>query len=104
MTNKTAIINIAKSYIKHLKDNQVKVTRAYLFGSQLRGHTHPGSDIDVCVISPQFGHDLIDEMTFLWSLARKIDDRIEPHPLSPKDFAEKYNLLAHEVRTNGVLL
>jgi len=97
------IINVLREFVYEAtnvdKDNLIKI---FLFGSYAKGNPHPGSDIDVCIVSSKLGKDFIDEYVKLSTVAGKIDDRIEPHPMSPADFAEKYNLLAHEVKTQGI--
>lgn len=99
---KNAVLNIAKDYISAVKKNGVSVSSAYLFGSYAKHNAHDGSDIDICVISSDLGRDIIDETMMLGKMTLKVDSRIEPHPMSPIDFAEKYNLLAHEVKTYGI--
>ncbi|KKU82641.1 MAG: polymerase, beta-like protein region protein [Candidatus Amesbacteria bacterium GW2011_GWC2_47_8] len=99
---KSDALKIAKKFVVSIKTNGIPVTTAYLFGSYAKGNPHPGSDIDVCIVSSKLGKDFIDEYVKLSTVAGKIDDRIEPHPMSPADFAEKYNLLAHEVKTQGI--
>jgi len=80
------------------------VEKAYLFGSYAKGSFHEGSDIDVCVISPVFGKDYFDEDSILRNTTLKVDSRISPVAFNPTDFEEKYNLLAHEIKTHGILL
>jgi len=50
------------------------------------------------------GRDIIDETVFLGEIAGQVDLRIEPHPMIPEDFTEKYNPLADEVKSNGTPL
>ncbi len=95
-------IKIAKKFVNAIRTKGLPVTTAYLFGSYAKGNPHPGSDIDICIVSPKLGKDFVDEYVKLGTIAGKIDERIEPHPMSPADFAEKYNLLAHEVKTQGI--
>jgi predicted nucleotidyltransferase len=103
MSQKT-VLKIAGDYVLAVKQHGIPVSAAYLFGSYARKNPHLGSDIDVCIISPTLGNDLIDEMMMLGRITLEVDLRIEPHPMSPADFAEKYNLLAHEIKTYGIPL
>jgi len=41
-------------------------------------------------------------MVLLDKIGDEVDGRIEPHPMSVADFEEKYNLLAHEIKTHGI--
>lgn len=84
------------------KDVILKKAKAYLFGSYAKNQADENSDIDVCVVSPVLGKDLIDEMVLLDKIGDEVDGRIEPHPMSVADFEEKYNLLAHEIKTHGI--
>jgi len=74
---------------------------AYLFGSQVTGKAHEWSDIDILLISPDFVGNRVDTRVELMGLARDVDDRIEPHPMSPEEF-ELSNPLAAEVMRTGV--
>lgn len=94
---------ILKKYLD-LINSKYPVQNAYLFGSYAKGTSHEGSDIDVCVVSPKFGIDYFDEESILRRDTLRIDSRISPVAFNPTDFAEKYNLLAHEVKTHGILL
>ena len=44
------------------------------------------SDIDVAVISKDFTGDLVDDTLKLMRVRRKVDNRIEPHPIIANDF------------------
>ena len=102
--SQNTVLRIAGDYIMAVKQQGIPVSEAYLFGSYARKNPHAESDIDICIISPTLGKDPIDEMMMLGRITLKIDSRIEPHPMSPTDFAEKYNLLAHEIKTYGIPL
>lgn len=98
------IIQIANSYVKEVAKSGIPITNAYLFGSYATNKPHRGSDIDIGIVSPKLGHDLIDEMVELGTIAGYVDERIEPHPMNPQDLSEKYNLLAHEIKIHGIPL
>ena len=80
-----------------------KLKAAYLFGSQVTGKAHEWSDIDILLISPDFVGNRIDTRVDLMSLTWDIDDRIEPHPMTPDEF-ELSNPLAAEVMRTGVAI
>lgn len=44
---------------------RIRVDRILLFGSHARGDAGPGSDIDLLVISPDFGRDVLRDMVLL---------------------------------------
>jgi len=78
------------------------ITKMIVFGSHAKGTNHEWSDIDVCVVSPQLGNQVFDEMVTLDKLTATIDDRIEPHPMNQSDLNNKYDTLASEIRKYGI--
>ena len=98
---KSDAIKIAKKFVVSIKTNGVPITTAYLFGSYAKGNAKPYSDIDICIISPILGKDMIDEMVKLRQISRQIDGRIEPLPFGLEDINNPYDPLAAEIRRFG---
>jgi len=98
------ILSLVESYKKKLKKAKIPLTAVYIFGSAAKGSMHKGSDIDVCIVSPLFGKNRQEERLYLMKLQKGITDLIEPHPFSPEDFIDKYNLLGKEIRRYGLML
>ena len=96
------IKDIVQKYVEHLKSEGVDVVEAILFGSHAHGVPKPWSDIDLCVVSPQFGKDDFEESLRLSKMKYDIDWRIEPHPYSPEGLKEKYDPLADQIRKHGI--
>jgi len=94
------IIDIAKKYIDEVK-NHYCVDDAYLFGSYAQGTQHEDSDIDIAIISKDI-KDKHAVLLELMRLRRKIDTRIEPHPIRPKD--RPSSPLYHEIELTGIRL
>lgn len=92
----------AQDFIIKLKNDGIPVQSAYLFGSYAKGTARKDSDIDVCVVSPAFGKNYIEEMVNLNLKADKIDIRIEAVPMSLEDFSDRYDSLSHEIKTTGI--
>lgn len=93
---------LIRAYWRRLLKAGVQVEQLILFGSHAKGTAHKWSDLDVCVVSPQFGKNSFDEGVMLM---RVRDDRlldIEPHPYNPKDLEDKYDPLASEIRKYGI--
>jgi len=80
------------------------VEKMILFGSQASGNTRRDSDIDICVVSPQFGRDEMAESVRLKILSVPIDIRIEPHPYSVTDFQVEEDPFAHEIKRTGIVI
>lgn len=100
--NKDKYLEIARSYAKVLSENGYDVRELYVFGSRLKGRNSKWSDLDVCVVSPNLKRDRFAEAVKFTLMGRQISDLIEPHLMSPLEFCDDYNLLAREVRKNGV--
>jgi predicted nucleotidyltransferase len=89
-----------KFYLKLLAD-KIKVEKLILFGSYAKGKQKFWSDLDVCVVSRQFGKEPYEEMIYLKNIASDIEPMIEPHPYSPKDLEDKWDPLADQIRKYG---
>lgn len=76
------------------------VKKAYLFGSFAKGNEKEESDIDVAIILNNMP-DFFAAQKQLMRLRRKVDLRIEPHPISAKDF-NNMNPFAYEIQQTGI--
>lgn len=92
---------IIKRYRAVLKTAGISVERLILFGSRAKGQEREWSDIDLCVVSKQFGSDSFSEMVELKKLADKVEPMIEPHPFNPTDLANRFDPLAAEILAHG---
>lgn len=81
------IASVIKRYYIELK-KVISLDGVYIFGSYAKGTFTDDSDIDVLVVSPDFKGDIIEDMRLLMKLRRKIDRRIEPHPIKMEEFIE----------------
>lgn len=93
-----------RDYLKLLRKEGVKLERVIVFGSYAKGKPKPWSDIDVCLISRQFGKDIFAEGVAMGHLADQVDSLIEPHLFHPADFKEKYHPLASEIKKHGIVV
>jgi len=92
----------ANKFARAVVKSGIPVHSIYLFGSRVNGNAQRWSDLDTCVVSPQFGKDRISERVLLLKIARPISALIEPHPFSVEEFADNENPLAQEVQKTGV--
>lgn len=92
------ILDIANLFIEKVRSNNVIIDSAYIFGSFARGDARHDSDLDIAIVSPQFGLNSFDEQLFLSRMDLNPNSPIEPHAFSPQDMNEKYNFLAQEVK------
>lgn len=80
IANRNDISQLIRQYAAVLKQT-MQVDAIYLFGSYAKGEANPDSDIDVLVLSPDFTDDVTENQMQLMRARRKIDLRIEPHPI-----------------------
>lgn len=74
------ITAIAKKYADLVKE-EMNVEAIYLFGSFVNGNHDQDSDIDIAIVADDFSGDIIEDTLKLMRIRRKVDTRIEPHPL-----------------------
>lgn len=101
-TINTELQQLLKEYRKSLQESGLKIEEVILFGSYAKGKQHQWSDIDVAVVSPEFGKDRLAERVKLSRLGDKISLAIEPHPFHPADLADRWNSLAAEIQKYGI--
>jgi len=102
---KGKVIRVIKEFINALKQEGITIDRIVLYGSYARGHVRPDSDIDVAVISKDFGKDRVEEGMTLFRIAGKIDPHLEPVPFSTEMYEnDTWIPLIYEIREKGVEL
>ncbi|WP_027364684.1 nucleotidyltransferase domain-containing protein [Desulfotruncus alcoholivorax] len=77
---------IVKEFINAIKERNIRVEKAILFGSYAKGNAVETSDIDVAVISPDFGQDYVEEAVLLKEISENIDLDISPRPYSLEEY------------------
>jgi uncharacterized protein len=93
------VIETVKRYIMIIpKDFGVK--KVYLFGSFANGNEKEESDIDIALVLENMP-DFFYAQKQLMKLRRKIDLRIEPHPIKAQDFNSQ-NPFAYEIEKTGI--
>jgi predicted nucleotidyltransferase len=106
MDNKTIIdqdvSDVLSRYIARLRKAGIPIEKVILFGSHARGTAKPESDIDLCVVSPQFGRDYHTSMVQLRILLSDIDRSVDVVPYTREDLLDRYDPLAHEIRRYGI--
>lgn len=97
------IRNIISQLVTAVSSRGIHVDKALLYGSVANGTDTLDSDLDVAIVSSDFGRDRFNEGKMLMQLAWRIDTRLHPIPVS----ADSYNNdtwvpLIHEIRQHGV--
>jgi len=98
-------LKVIKKFVKVLKQKGIAIDHVILYGSHARGNARADSDIDVAVVSKNFGKDPVEEGMTLFRLAGKIDPRLEPVPISVKTYKkDTWIPLIYEIRDKGIEL
>ena len=94
-----------KRFIDALKKEGIHIDKVILYGSYAHGNPTVDSDIDIAVISRNFGKDTVEEGMFLFRVAGSIDSRIEPVSVSLESYEKDTWLpLIFEIREKGIIL
>ncbi len=102
---KSQAIKAIRKFVKALKQEGITFDHVILYGSFARGNVRPDSDIDVAVISRNFGKDRVEEGMTLFRIAGRIDPRLEPVPISKEKYEkDTWIPLIYEIRARGVEL
>ena len=91
---------IAKEYAELLK-HEFRLDKMYTFGSYAKGTYNDNSDIDIAVVAHDFTGDRFEDSLKLRKLRRKIDCRIEPHPIKSDNF-DITNPFIREILNTGI--
>ncbi len=97
--DKETAIEISKKYLDFLRENNISVESAYLFGSYVKGNYHKDSDIDLALVFSELDNSFLKQVE-LMKLGSRIDTRIEPHPFARKNF-NMVNPFANEIMNSG---
>ncbi len=94
---------IVERYISLLKENNISIENAYLFGSYAKGRNNEWSDIDIAIVSNSFEGSRIKDKDKIRKLTLSISSSLEILPFNPRDFSFE-NPLAKEIIETGIKL
>jgi len=88
-----------------LARERVRVSQVILYGSHAHGKAHELSDINLVVISPDFGQHKLKEMRMLSEIALDCSDDIEALPYGDLDFIGRVpgSFLDEVIKTGKVI-
>jgi len=99
------ITSIILRFVDVLNSKGIRVEKAVLYGSYASGNVHTGSDLDLAIISPDFGKNRFEEGKMLLQIAWRIDPRLEPVPISSESYQkDTWVPLIYEIREKGIEL
>jgi len=100
------IKSIVKNFLKAVEKNNIKIEAAIIFGSYAKGNADNDSDIDIALISPDFGKDKFEEAILLKKISEDIYLGISPEPYSLEEYnqAKQGDFLFQEIIQKGVFV
>lgn len=97
--DKINAIDISIQYLKKLKDNNIKFSDAWLFGSYAKGLQKDNSDIDLAIILDET-EKTFDTEVKLMVIRRGEETLIEPHAFTKDEF-DKNLPIVNQIIKNG---
>jgi predicted nucleotidyltransferase len=98
------IHRIAKNYIDSVLKQQPGLISAFIFGSYANNNQRVDSDIDIALVIDNMSDvERFNMQVNLLMIASKIDNRIEPHPISKQDLLSN-NPFVMEIKRTGIEL
>ncbi len=91
---------------QRLREENVHLDGAILFGSRAKGTHTPESDIDLAIISRDFGKDRHSESILLQRLCYGLIPHVDLVPVGVEDYLDPFPIspILHEIKTTGTLL
>ena len=90
---------IIDRYIKALKEKEIFVDQAVLFGSYAKGNSNEWSDIDVALVSNAFEGHWIKDRNRIRAITLSISSDIQVLPYRPEDFTSEDPFVKEIVET-----
>ena len=85
---------MARDFVQECLQSGLRLELVQLFGSAARNQMHEDSDIDLLLISDQFGDNLFENLD-LYARINSQYPRIETHPYSSKQYHEGNDFIQH---------
>jgi predicted nucleotidyltransferase len=103
VVSRETVIERVKEAVIELK-RQIPIDCVYLFGSYAKGTPKPYSDVDIAIVSPEFGKNYINETVFMMEIFHGTGLIVEPHAYSREELenTEKNTFLYEEVLQKGI--
>jgi predicted nucleotidyltransferase len=92
MVDKKTAIKTAKAFIEECKESGLTFYKVLLFGSYAQDKMHEWSDIDLLLVSDQFGENVFDNLKLFSKINIKYPI-IETHPYPTSYFIESDDFL-----------
>ncbi len=102
--DKNAVLEIVGRFVRTLEERGVRVNKAILYGSYASGAQHPGSDIDLVIVSDCFADkDYWERIRILSDAIYEIWEPVEAVAMTPEEWARGDVMIAQFAK-NGELV
>ncbi|MCX6270362.1 MAG: nucleotidyltransferase domain-containing protein [Bacteroidetes bacterium] len=87
--DKGEALRISKGYLQRVKDSDIGLLEAWLFGSYVKGNQHDNSDIDIALVIKERGAHSFETEVQLMLIRKGEELAIEPHAFTTDEFDGK---------------
>lgn len=101
MRTQDSAIKYAQKYLRMISNLNIKIEKAFLFGSYSKHSQGQFSDIDIAIISKDFTENPMDNWRKVGEANIKYN-LVEPHLYTMEDFKKKDSFLNKEVIEKGI--
>jgi len=98
--DKVNALKLSARYLQRLRDNDIKFSEAWLFGSYAQGRQHDNSDIDIAIIFDDCEIISFDTEVKLMVVRDGEETLIEPHAFTKNEFDVKIPII-NQIINNG---
>jgi predicted nucleotidyltransferase len=98
--DKNSAIELSQQYLAKVRQSNIPVLSAWLFGSYAKGTFGEDSDIDLALVLPENAISFATEVR-LMTLRKGEETIIEPHVYAPREFNERTPLVS-QIKKYGV--
>lgn len=98
--DKNAALKLSRNYLVKVRNNHIRFSEAWLFGSYAKGNQHDDSDIDIAIVLEDGQSKSFDTEVTLMFIRSGEETLIEPHAFTKDEF----NLIVpivHQIVENG---
>ena len=96
------IIEKIRKLIREISKENIRIEKAYLFGSHANGTADEWSDIDVALVSNDFMGIRFFDKERLSKYILEIDSRLETHPYRSDEFDPQKRWFVQEILDHGI--
>jgi uncharacterized protein len=88
--DKSDALKIIRGYLQRVKNSDLGLSEAWLFGSYAKGNQHDNSDIDIAIVLKEKGVHSFETEVQLMLIRKGEETAIEPHAFTKDEF--NYNV------------